>query len=105
MARTLFSFQHKPLRVHYIDAGTNLVAGKLNRGGQLAERRFSIAKFSVGDRVYHLRKDDPIATEGYGTVLEIGGTRAMLLWEHNGKHGSVERRDLMTELEAAEAGL
>ena len=64
-----------------------------------------MAQISVGDRVYHLRKGDPIATEGYGTILEIGGTRATLLWEHNGKQGSVERRDLMTELEAAEAGL
>jgi hypothetical protein len=62
-------------------------------------------KIFVGDRVYHLRKGDLIATEGYGTVLDIGGTRATLLWEHNGKRGSVERRDLMTELEAAEAGL
>lgn len=61
-------------------------------------------KIKVGDRVYHFRKGDPIATEGYGTVLEIGGTRATLLWEHNGKQGSVERRALMTELEATEAG-
>ena len=47
---------------------------------------------------------DPIATEGYGAVLDIGGTGATLLWEHNGKHGSVDRRDLLTEDEAAGAG-
>jgi hypothetical protein len=64
-----------------------------------------VAKIKAGDRVYHVRKGDPIATEGYGTVLEIGGTRATLLWEHNRKQGSVERRDLLTEIEAADASL
>jgi preprotein translocase subunit YajC len=59
-----------------------------------------MGKITLGDRVYHFRKGDSIATEGYGTILEIGSTRVTLRWEHNGKHGSVERRDLMTELEA-----
>jgi hypothetical protein len=58
----------------------------------------------AGDRVYHFRKGNPIATEGYGSVLEIGGARALLLWGHNGKQGSVERRDLLTDEQAARAG-
>lgn len=62
-------------------------------------------KINAGDRVYHFRKGDPIATEGYGMVLEIGGTRATLLWEHNGKSGGVESRDLITEDEAEIKGL
>lgn len=61
-------------------------------------------KIRVGDRVYHFRKGDPTATEGYGTVLEIGWTQATLVWEHNGRQGRVERRDLLTEREAREAG-
>ena len=42
---------------------------------------------NAGDRVYHFRKGDPIATEGYGMVLEIGGTRATLLGEHEREVG------------------
>jgi hypothetical protein len=60
-----------------------------------------MAKFKVGDRVYHIRQGDPFAQTGFGRVLEIGGTRATLLWEHNGKHGGVETRNLITEDEAA----
>ena len=64
-----------------------------------------MAKFQVGDRVYCFRKNDPIAQEGYGRIQWIDGTRARLLWEHNGKEGGVESRDLFTEDEAINEGL
>jgi hypothetical protein len=35
--------------------------------------------FKVGDRVYHIRRGDPIARTGFARILEIGGTRAVLL--------------------------
>ena len=62
-------------------------------------------KLSVGDRVYHLRKGDRFATRGYGRVLQIEGSSAIVRWEHNGQHGGVEVRDLLTEIDAAIEGL
>ncbi len=85
---------------------SNPVAGKLDRADNyLGKGDFPMERiFKVGDRVYHLRKGDSLATEGYGAVLEVGTTRLTILWEHNGKRGSVERRDIMTQIEATEAG-
>jgi hypothetical protein len=49
----------------------------------------------VGSRVYHRRKGDPESTEGYGKVVEIiGPLKAVILWEHSGITGAVDRRDL-----------
>ena len=59
----------------------------------------------VGDRVYHIRIGDRVAQRGYGKILWIEGTRAKMLWEHNGKDGGVESRDLISEEEAANEGL
>ena len=64
-----------------------------------------MAKFKVGDRVYHFRRGDPIAQEGFGRILWVEGTRAKLLWEHNGKEGGVASSDLFTEVEAVNEGL
>jgi hypothetical protein len=52
------------------------------------------------ERVYNRRKNDPLAVEGYCKILEIGPLKAKVLWEHNGKDGVVEVRDLITEEEA-----
>ena len=64
-----------------------------------------MAKFKVGDRVYHLRRGDPIAQEGFGRILWSEGTRAKVLWDHNGKEGGIESRDLISEDEAVNEGL
>jgi hypothetical protein len=59
-----------------------------------------MTKFKVGDRVYHVRRGDRFAQEGFGRILWIEGTRAKLLWEHSGKDGGIESGDLITEEEA-----
>lgn len=64
-----------------------------------------MAQFKVGDRVYHNRKYDPIARTGFGRLLEIEGTRAVLLWEDDNKQGGVESRDLISEDDAEREGL
>ncbi len=64
-----------------------------------------MTKFRAGDRVYHIRRGDSIAQEGFGILIEIEGTRAKLLWEHNGKYGGVESRDLIAGDEAVYEGL
>jgi len=56
--------------------------------------------FKVGDRVYHIRRGDPIARRGYGRILEIEGTRARLVWQDDNKEGGVESRDLISEQQA-----
>ena len=61
--------------------------------------------FKVGERVYHIRRGDPIAQAGFARVLEIGGTRAVLLWEDNSKTGGVESRDLISTDDAEREGL
>ena len=40
-----------------------------------------MVRFKVGDRVYCIRRGDPKAPTGFGRLLEIEGTRAVLLWE------------------------
>lgn len=64
-----------------------------------------MARFKIGDRVYHIRRYDPTAPTGFGRVLEIEGTRAVLLWEDDGKRGGVESRDLISQDEAEREGL
>jgi hypothetical protein len=64
-----------------------------------------VARFEVGERVFHLREGDNIARRGYGRILKIEGTRAMLAWEAENKEGGVERRDLISEDQAPEEGL
>jgi hypothetical protein len=64
-----------------------------------------MARFKVGDRVYHIRRGDPIARTGFGRVLEIEGARAVLLWEDDNKQGGVESRDLITKDDAEREGL
>ena len=59
----------------------------------------------AGERVYHRRKNDPIAVEGYCEILEIGPLKAKVIWEHNKKDGVVEVRDLITEEEAEALGI
>jgi len=58
----------------------------------------------VGDRVYHLRKNDPIAVEGYCRILEIGPLKSLVLFEYNDKEGIVDTKDLITEGEAEKEG-
>jgi hypothetical protein len=53
-----------------------------------------MSDFKVGDRVYHLRKGDPIATQGYGRLTIVNATNAEIQWEETGKTGFVEIRAL-----------
>ncbi len=53
-----------------------------------------MTNFRVGDRVYHCRKDDPIAVEGYGRLTIVNVTNAEILWEESGKTSFVLIRDL-----------
>jgi hypothetical protein len=66
---------------------------------------FTMRNFKVGDRVYHIRRGDPHGSTGFGTITWIEGTRATLLWEHNGKTGGVAKGDLISENEATAEGL
>jgi hypothetical protein len=61
--------------------------------------------FESGDRVYHIRRGDPIARKGFARILEIGGTRAVLLWEDDNKTGGVESRALISADDAEREGL
>ena len=85
---------------------------KIGRRGLLSElvrqseAKALMSRFNAGDRVYHLRKNDPEGYEGYGTILEIvNGIHAMLLWEDSKQRNVVEMRDLMTEEDAEKIGL
>jgi hypothetical protein len=40
--------------------------------------------FKVGQRVYYRRKGDPLADEGFCTILEIGPVNPKVLWEDSG---------------------
>lgn len=62
-------------------------------------------RFKPGERVYHIRRGDPIARKGFARILEIGGTRAVLLWEDDNKTGGVESRDLISADDADQEGL
>ncbi|MHB1937344.1 MAG: hypothetical protein ACYCOR_12255 [Acidobacteriaceae bacterium] len=64
-----------------------------------------MGRFKVGDRVYHIRRGDPIARSGYARILEIEGTRAELAWEDGNSVNKVESRDLISEQEAEEEKL
>lgn len=64
-----------------------------------------MTQFKTGDRVYHYRRYDPNARTGFGRILQIEGTRAVLFWEDDEKDGGVECRDLISEEEAAQEGL
>jgi hypothetical protein len=64
-----------------------------------------MSQFKIGDRVYHNRRRDPIARTGFGCVMEIEGTRAVLLWEDDNTQGGVESRDLISEDDAEREGL
>ena len=62
-------------------------------------------EFKVGDRVCYVRRGEIDPAPRFGRVLEIGGTRAKLLWEDNGKSGGVEKYDLISEDDARRQGL
>ncbi len=64
-----------------------------------------MGRFKVGDRVYHIRRGDPIVRSGYARILEIEGTRARLAWEDGNSVNGVESRDLISEQEAEEEKL
>lgn len=64
-----------------------------------------MVKFKVGDRVYHIRRGDPIARTGFARILELEGTRAVLLWEDDNKTGGVESNALITVDDAESEGL
>ena len=59
-----------------------------------------MGRFKAGDRVYHIRRGDPIVRSGYARILEIDGTRAELAWEDDNSVNKVESRDLISEHEA-----
>jgi hypothetical protein len=59
-----------------------------------------MGRFKAGDRVYHIRRGDPIARSGYVRILETEGIKARLVWEDDNKKGGVESRDLISEQEA-----
>lgn len=61
--------------------------------------------FKVGERVFHIRRGDHMAQTGFARVLEIGGTRAVMLWEDNNKIGGVESRALISADDAEREGL
>lgn len=61
--------------------------------------------FKAGDRVYHVRENEPDGYEGYCTILEIiDGIHAKVLWEDSEQWNVVEIRHLLTEEEAQRKG-
>jgi hypothetical protein len=60
-----------------------------------------MSRFKVGQRVYHLRENDPDGYEGYCTILElIDKVHAKVRWENSEQWNVVEIRHLLTEEEA-----
>lgn len=70
------------------------------------EAEVFMSRFKAGDRVYHVREDEPDGYEGYCTILEIiDGIHAKVLWENSEQWSVVEIRDLRVEGEAERKGL
>jgi hypothetical protein len=62
-------------------------------------------RFNVGDRVYHRRKNESDGREGFGTILEIDGIKARLLWEDSELQGWVDIRDILPAEQAESEGI
>jgi len=65
-----------------------------------------MSRFKAGDRVYHVRENEPDGYEGRCTILEITDEiHASVRWEDSEDLNVVEIRDLFTEEEAEGKGL
>jgi len=57
--------------------------------------------FKAGDRVYHIKENDPEGYEGFCIILEvIDRIHAKVTWEDSEQENVVEIRHLWTEEEA-----